>query len=629
MKSDVVRSQFEGVSLTENIENHAKQPLYKVNQQHPHHQFFVNNYGVSNSHSRLTVKIFDETLKKQYNDLDKILKNENPKAKIYKNPLDFIKVKDINCPCNHKMLYEQVLPGNSDDAMAYKSCKHTIYAAAKRQMKAAPTPELDVALDFIEHSKNIIEKEIGEDLNQFGYSYNQWYNHLNNAKQRNMRIADAIINHKDSIEVDQLSPIARQQFENDVYEGICKVEIQNTDGKPRMVCAIPHKIKYIMGPITWKLEELCAEKFNGYCGGKNLTEMEQFVNDYIDQGFTKVVEGDGSAFDNTQDALLKEVDRYIYRRIADKVYHCPKEEFLKYSQALTKTQKLKFLDPKTNKMKTLMEYTILGSVFSGDCDTTLMNTLRMALYNRYVNDKAGLKFGIDYVTFAKGDDFTVMYKPYISDDFITQAYYKYFLKSADIAADHDDSIYGLGQVLKFLEIGSPNIIKFCSLRAWEKDPLHIYLTRDPKKFFTLSKYSIKAKNMTHHQLAEYLRDQALAINKSYKGVTIFDTMSNIYRARADYYDSHASTSTNGRMRIGDSKQTLDRESKIDQLLYDIQYRRTTEDMQNGKTYWETMKNIYNIRTDTLNSDETQFVNNCINREFDPNDLITQLALTNE
>jgi len=621
------RERFQGVSLGDNIEKHAKQPLYSINQTHPHKKY--------SNIKLLTVNIKDKQLLKLFNEQkEKIIKENkllNEKFKEYKdiyvNPLNNIKVADIECPCNNKDLYEKILPDDKQEVMAYKTCKHTIYAAAKRQMKAAPKPTPEVANDFYNYAKRIIDKEVGEELTHFGYSYNQWYNHLNKEKQRNMDIMKSLLNNEQNEYTDKLRPDQIKQFMTDKYQGICKVELQNTDGKPRMVCSIPNKIKYTMGPVTWKLEELFQDKLQGYCGGKNLQEMEQFINQYIDQGFTKVVEGDGSAFDNTQDVSLKEIDRYIYRRIYHSIHHVDLSLFKKYSQALTKTQELFYVDEHKHKKK-LFEYTILGSVYSGDMDTTLMNTTRMALYNRYVNDRAGLVYGKDYIVFSKGDDFTVMYKPYINDEFINNLYYKYFLKSADINDLHNSTMYGLGQVLKFLDIGGPAIIKFCSLRAWPDGNGHIVLTRDPSKFLNISKYSIKAKTYTNEQLVNYLNEQALALEVSYKGIDYFDVFTELLRTQASkipvQQTQYVYTTKQIRDKFDkilgelDSKKNVELEDPLTILLYDISARSTSKKMLDGLTYWENHKLIYNLKDRTVyTSDQLYNINIALNSEFDP------------
>jgi hypothetical protein len=171
-----------------------------------------------------------------------------------------------------------------------------------------------------------------------------------------------------------------------------------------------------------------------------------------------------------------------------------------------------------------------------------MNTLRMGMYNWYTNERNGLTLGRDFICFSKGDDFTVMYQSHINVDAVKAGYAKYWLgkpKPAGPAYDGcDERNYGLGQILKFIEFGPPNIIKFCSLRAWYTDlhSQHIYLTRDPSKFLTLAKYSRKALHMSDTQLAKYCYDQALALLVAYPGINYFKRMADAYIKAGKYYD---------------------------------------------------------------------------------------------
>jgi hypothetical protein len=567
--------------------------------------------------------------------LDRLFKYYQRMDKI-KNPLDYIKVKDIDCECDHKILYEQIFGEPQDqeqEVMAYKSCKHTLYAAAKRQMKAAPTPDPQVADHFLEYAKKIIDKEVGEELTTFGYSFQDWYCHLDRRKQNDMDLYQQYL-----IDATALTPAQRRRMAQVNYEGICKVELQGIDGKPRMVCSIPMRTKFVMGPICWHLEEIFQDKFKGYCGGKNLSEMAHMINEYIDQGFTKVVEGDGSAFDNTQDITLKRVDHYIYQRVAHSVYHVDKQLFMDIATQEYKSMDLIYIDSKTKKRRKMFNYKILGSVFSGDADTTLCNTIRMALYNRYVNDQAGLIYGKDYVVFSKGDDFTVMYKDYITDEQIHKLYYRYFLKSAEIT---DQSTYGLGQVLKMLDIGGPEIIKFCSLRAWVLDNKgHIMLTRDPKKLFNLAKYSRKTKSYNVIQRYTYLIDQAVALKASYEGIDIFDTMAKAYITKAkqlisglNRYEkqyvlqkvSHA-LNQSAKDRRKQSCPYIPLETPAYEKFYNIHHRRIKYKIQGD--YWETMKRIEKVNTDKYTKTQLQYINSQINEEFSSEELKSVLGIKN-
>lgn len=616
---------YEGISEGENIEKHASAPLYMPGLKHPHPQY--------RDKERLTINMkckYLEKLEKRIN--DKMDKGKLPRA----HWLDHVKVKDLDgiCKCDHKYLYEQIIDDgfntDHDTVMAYKSCAHTIFAAGKRQMKAAPTPDPQVADDFYMYSKNLIDKEVGEELRHFQYSFLDWYQHLATPKQAKI---DQYLQYLAG--TSNLTQTQIKECESEIYEGICKIEMQKSNGKPRMVCAIPLKFKYIMGPITWKLEQIFNEKFKGYCGGKNLQEMTDMVNKYIDQGFTKIVEGDGSAFDNTQDITLKRVDHYIYEQVEHAVYHTSKSEFHRISHLDRKTMSLNYFTPKRTK-KTLLQYTILGSVFSGDCDTTLANTIRMALYNRYVNDKAGLQYGKDYIAYSKGDDFTIQYKPYITDQKIHDIYYKYFVTSLP-EGQTDTRVFGLGQVLKMLDIGGPNTIKFCSLRAWYKaDHTHIILTRDPSKLFDLSQFSRKIKAKDIPERIEYHMTLAESYQTNFPGITIFELQAKLHEAiaRILYYDKNNKVpSKPDLMKIAHdvkqkrlSKQKVTRqelhkinsdvllENDIDHVLYEIKRAKNIQQMYGG--WWDYMQMLFYKTSYTLSHEDLDCINRQIETEFD-------------
>lgn len=513
--------------------------------------------------------------------------------------------------------------------MCWATCRHTTVAAAKRQCKSAPTPNPTIADDFVKHSIGIIEKELGEDLDNFGYSVVDWYNHLDTKKQQ--QITHAINYYRGD-----LHDISKQDMKKLLkmrYSSIVKEELQKIDGKPRMVCAIPQRAKYIMGPVTWALEEICAKKLNGYCGNQNLTEMQEKINHYLSLGFTTVVEGDGSAFDNTQDVTLKELDRYIYRRLYNKIYHVPLPDFIDVSQALTKDMNVEIIE--NGRRKVLLSYSILGTVFSGDCDTTLMNTIRMAMYNRYVNDKAGLVYGQDYICFSKGDDFTVMYKPYVKDTFVNKLYYDYFCKANPDPSQPDTRIYGLGQVLKFLTFADASSLTFCSLRAWwlNEDETRIYLTRDPSKFFDLAKYSRKVKGYSMVQRIIYLQDQAQALEVNYPNVTIFSyyaeqyrklasTLSNLYGitdqkilySRMQQQQRAANARLKRYVNNYVISQIMDYLEQLEEENAEVVGHREVQYKIQGD-YWDFMKSIVNVQNYKLTPDEAKLVNQQIENEF--------------
>lgn len=629
------RQLHEGTDLSENLIKHSSAPIYPPAIKHPHADY--------SNLPRLKIKAYDEQLKKMKYKFDVQCKF-NPDLSKQHNFLDFVDISKIHCPCKNKILFEKIL--NPDDnnitAMAYSSCKHTILAAAKRQMKMAPTPEPKIADEFVEYCKKIIDKEVGDELKHFGYSYQDWYHHLNKAKQNDM---DLYCQYRQAPQT--LTYAQRKIVSRKYYEGICKVELQELDGKPRMVCAIPLETKFIMGPVCWHLEEIFDDKLNGYCGAKNLQQMADKLNNYIALGFTKIVSGDGSSFDNTQDITLKRVDQYIYEQVLHAVHHCDKNEFYSKSHENYKEMVISYVHPDSKKKIELLKYKILGTVFSGDCDTTLCNTIRMALYNRFVNDKAGLIYGQDYVVLSKGDDFTVLYKNYVSDYFINKAYYRYFLPAVKDITHPDTRIYGLGQVLKMLKFGLPNSFIFCSLRSWYLNPTgeQVYLTRDPKKFYTLSCYSRKTKSYNLAQRIAYMYDQAESLRVNYPGLQIFETAAQAYINQANKLLRTAPNRKKllqklDKIRFADKKKLMkyltsqDRKPKSDKMpdedknyynwWYEVNHKKIQIKIQ--EDYWNTMKLIEKRQTTALTMLQKQYINEQINQEFDVEELKTILGL---
>jgi len=587
---------------------------------------------------KLLLKIKDEELRQLVGAFGKIdyYKDVN-KAYPKFNDLD---MKQIKCTCvkpfkrneprgDFEYILNKLPP--TQEAILYKDCKRTIVAAAKRQVKSAPTPQESVVQDFIAFAKQTIEKYVGDDLSNFGYDFNQWINHLTRAKQLKMSEIHEYLTGKP---LPGLEPkrknklksyyhgIQSIEFKLLHYEGICKVEIQGIDGKPRMVCSIPDLIKYVMGPVTWKLEEIFQDKFPAYCGGMNLQEMEDKINHYIDLGFQQVAQGDGSAFDNTQDVSLKAIDRYIYSRIEDAIYHVPKDLFHYISHMVYKIMDIN-MRTASNKKTTLMTYAVLGTVFSGDCDTTLMNTIRMALYNLYTNFKNGLIFEHHYVAWSKGDDFTVLYSVNIDLTRALAGYRKYWLAKAkpndpSCADVYDNRQYGLGQILKMLDFGGPDSFEFCSLNAWYTNYTtgHIILTRDLKKLTQLSNYSRKTKIMSRYQLADYIVDQVVALQASYKGINFIDQYCVILLDRVQEIMQSLPEETEKyikrKSKVCDSRVTYELLGTNYKLFYNSTPRHNFTKIKEGYTYWESVKEDYLKKNMRLTDEELVTVNHQIN-----------------
>jgi hypothetical protein len=271
--------------------------------------------------------------------------------------------------------------------------------------------------------------------------------------------------------------------------------------------------------------------------------------------------------------------------------------------------------------------------------------MRMALYNIYVNEKEGLQYGRDYKLFSKGDDFTVFYKPYITDEQIRQIYYKYFLKSAD--GQDSTATFGLGQVLKFISIGQANIISFCSLRAFYTDESEskIILVRDFSKFCRITKYSRKIKTLKGKQRAAYLLQQAISLRATYKGISIFEELANCFENEARIYTNYY-TKNNKKLaermmeeaykltnqmlheaRKRASKYAME-ENETNRLIYDIGYKKKLGvKIYNGLSYWESVKKMQEKCSYNLDRRQLRYINQQIEAEISTEEFKATMGLT--
>lgn len=246
----------------------------------------------------------------------------------------------------------------------------------------------------------------------------------------------------------------------------------------------------------------------------------------------------------------------------------------------------------------------------------------MALYNMFVNEKAGLRHGIDFIVFSKGDDFTVMYQPYVPDEFIKAAYYKYFLKSVPEGYSKE-RIYGLGQVLKMLKFGGPNSISFCSLRAWyiSQDEHEIILTRDIEKFNTLTKYSRKIKTLSGIQRQAYYVQQAISILSTYKGIKIFELLAEAYlyaSIQINTIKTYQQAIKYANTIIADIRKQIKQgneryEDENYRLIYGIKHKKRFYKIKDA--YWDTMKYLQEMSHYNLTPEQFDYVNQQIESEF--------------
>lgn len=487
--------------------------------------------------------------------------------------LESTDIKSIPCTCKGDCVRgaQAVLPiaDNSKKVIVYNSCLRTLFASFKRQLKLVPSPDWNVIRRFNRFVNEYFEKYLLDQLEHFSYSFADWFNHCPVGKQEDLlkvmtkEMLDDLLESTTTIPKAKLlelrsTALTNAEIEQDLdalteYGLFCKREKQEDGGKNRAIANILTLTKLIMGPICWGLEKLFTQYAPGYCGNKNWDQLEDWLDENYKEGFHCVLQGDGSGFDLSQHHECKEIDRLVYQFIVDKnkVKHVPVSWFKK--AALSPFKKLRAKLFSNQGVVNLGSASIYGTVFSGSSDTTLMNTMRMALYNMFTLEENGvyrLEYGRDYVLKAKGDDFMVLVKdrtlPY-------EDIYSKFWSSKEKAEDptYCRAGYGLGQILKFLVIGGFETIDFCSTtvipyKYKKENQLRFKITRKPERMIMLQHWSRAALTMKKAELKQYLLDQAMAIETSMPGMPFFMHYANAFRF-------HASLIPGAPKRVGSGK----------------------------------------------------------------------------
>lgn len=453
------------------------------------------------------------------------------------------KIEEIPCTCrgDDEIALQQILHvgSNTPEVICYNSCDRTLFAAFKRQMMRVYEPDPQIAEEFQHYSENYFSKFVEPVLRTFDYSYSEWFNKQPRHKQ------DDLVRSRDKINADGYP-------KNVEYGLFCKREKQEAGGKNRAIANIEPVIKYIMGPVCWALEDVAGKFFPGYCGGKSWDDLENLFEQYYREGYHYVLQGDGSAFDTCQHYELKVIDRLIYNYLSQNklIHHVDPDQFGRIACA-----KLRELNAKTfskEGVKALGSATIRGTVFSGASDTTLMNTLRMALYNMFTLERAGLKYGEDFKLLAKGDDFIVFSRtPQWQGEEFLHLYQRIWKPKPNHAkTNFRDNKGALGMILKFLNVGDYDTIDFCSVTCIPyEDHTKFKLARKPNRMDPLAHFSRVALKMTQPQLKQYLIDQAYALEVSHGNMPFYRDYAVALRKTARKIKGKARMFKTGRTRL--------------------------------------------------------------------------------
>lgn len=395
---------------------------------------------------------------------------------------------ELRCPKTLDAGLKLIIPRikQMPDVLIYHACSANVYTASKRDCLEVPTPNPDLLKEFLIWYDRIFDNEIVPILEQFDYHYNGWYNTLDLKQQ-----------------IRQDKDVNLETLEKRVYCNFCKKEKQICDDdtknpKNRCICGPNEEYKYVVGPITHSLEHLFKHKFKGYSSGKTWQDHEQMLNNSRASDLRLLIQGDCSGYDRTQHLSLKEIEFKVYRWLAQhgKITHVEPDIFLSQSTR----EKIKVLVQDRNEDGTVQDlgyFTRIGGVQTGNMDTTFANTLRMALYNRFIIE---YKLGVHrdaYSLQAQGDDFAVELPSYIEPEKVEKAYMSVMTKNKI-------GEYGLGQTLKFLSYTDLDGMDFCSTETFFDEKVGYKMIRKLDRFLTLTPWSQKALHLNSSEQREYM-----------------------------------------------------------------------------------------------------------------------------
>jgi hypothetical protein len=404
---------------------------------------------------------------------------------------------------------------DDEKAIIYHSCYKNNLSSILRMVDNVPKPEKEELIMF----KKFVDQELyksGGIYDTITYNYNcdviQWFNHLSAAKQAEVR---------PHFDYDGNTMFENEVTFNDIvkineYNNFVKSEKQfGVDAKTRCICSPGSEYKFVMGPVCLELERVFKEYF-GYGCPPNWEELESFYNDCDDRGLNKTFQLDGSGFDITQHMEIKQIiDHQIYGFLYNNglIDHVDPKVFLAAATAEWRKISLKnTIGGSQGKIVSYGSVKVRGKVFSGSCDTTLMNTLRMALYNRYICEvKLQLRPHLDYELLVKGDDVVVLMgnTKLTDNDFalVKKAYRTVFVDKVDAS---DVTHYGLGQIAKYYKTGGIEQIDFCSTNTIQTD-VGFKVIRKLKNITDKEHYSLKIKQA--HNYNDYHKELLTASKK--------------------------------------------------------------------------------------------------------------------
>jgi hypothetical protein len=421
-------------------------------------------------------------------------------------------VNQLTCQLENKIAVVQILPvlDTSPKIVYYDNCELTLKAACRRQCTGVPEPNPTKLQQLRTYVNGVIVPELNDIFANFHYSVEVWYNHLTAIQQDEIDAID-----DDSLFVRHCSIFCKGEKQQDAVD----------PPKNRCISALNANHKKVMGPVVYAAEQY-IKQFKGYCGGCNWDDLGDIYKSWDLKDY-KIIQSDISGMDRSVKMELKDIIFHtLYNILTPFIHHVPNEIWLLHAFPIRTNMLSKMFDK--NELIDFGSATIEGTVFSGSCDTTFMNTLTTVILQRFVMEvEMGLDTG-DYDLLGKGDDSAVGITKNINNADIIAAYARCYYFTPDLTNNLVNQYrqHGFGMTLKFLQISEHlDDIDFCSTNCFYCTTCNKYrVTRRLDRFIELTPWSSVVIPMTNKHRLAYKQNLYTANLAWMRGLPIFSQL---------------------------------------------------------------------------------------------------------
>jgi hypothetical protein len=295
------------------------------------------------------------------------------------------------------------------------------------------------------------------------------------------------------------------------------IDFNEVKGKSRSICAQTPIGKILLG-IPCELAQQVLHEYDWYGSGVSLGDKSKKFSKWVQQiPNCACICADGSAFDSTQHQLfIEQIDGYFLNKILNF------NPYLSQYFDLSDIRKVIRISKHKIYMRYNINFTIAGTQLSGKMNTSLCNSLRSALYVKFILYKG--RFRMDDIKFeVTGDDQII---------FLNYCLVNKYIKLARIYVYADDDLkgaHGLGQIAKIFLIfknitGAEYLSNYI---LYDDESKEIALIRKPERFFQSIPFTfrnscsgnkyLKLKYSLAYQIAEsaYMNFQNIDLYKTY------------------------------------------------------------------------------------------------------------------